>query len=280
MKRLSGGVDVGSKHHHIIVMNDEEKVLYDKKIAHKLSEFDKAVKEFREIEEREEGIVSFGIEGKNGYGAPFDRILIEQGFTLYNVDNLKLKRFRDVFGAEWRSDRRDAKMLAKMLKLRDYLNAEDEKALIPLEKIKGINEKLKILSRHQQTLIDEKTRLQNRLRKKLLEVCPDILELGDIDSKKMLRLLAKYPDFSSYKKLTLRSLLKIKMIGEKQASLILEDLRNIKYVKELVDIYKMIILSYARRILELKDEIEIVDKKLKEMGEKSPEAKRLKISLG
>lgn len=29
---------------------------------------------------------------------------------LYNVDNLKLRRFREVFGAEWRNDRRDAKM--------------------------------------------------------------------------------------------------------------------------------------------------------------------------
>ncbi|CAD7779429.1 MAG: hypothetical protein KIIPBIDF_01164 [Candidatus Methanoperedenaceae archaeon GB50] len=44
-----------------------------------------------------------------------------------------------------------------------------------VEKATKINEKLKILSRHQQTLIDEKIRLQNRLRKRLLEVCPEIV---------------------------------------------------------------------------------------------------------
>lgn len=280
VKRLSGGIDIGSEYHHAIIMNDEEKILYDKKIAHNLSEFDKAVKEFREIEGTQEGVVSFAIEGKNGYGAPFDRILIGRGFTLYNVDNLKLKRFRNVFGAEWRSDRRDAKMLAKMLKLRNYLNSEDDKAFIPVEKTAKVNEKLKVLTRHQQTLIEEKTRLQNRLRKRLLEVCPEILELGNTDSKKMLRLLAKYPDFSSYKKLTLETLVKIRMIGEKQASLILEDLRNIKYVEDLAGIYKTIILSHARRILELKDEIKMVDKKLEEMGEKSPEVKQLKSIPG
>jgi len=280
MKSLSGGIDIGSEHHHVIIMGDEEKILYDQKVSHKFSEFHRAVKEFREIEEREEGKISFAIEGKNGYGAPFDRILIENGFTLYNVDNLKLKRFRDVFGVEWRNDQRDAKMLAKMLRLRDYLDVKDEKAFIRVEKVSEVNERLKILSRHQQTLIDEKVRIQNRLRKRLLEVCPDILEVGDVDSKKMLRFLVKYPDFSSYKRLTMKALLKIEMIGEKQAFLMLESLRKIKYVEELADTYRTIILSYSRRILELKEEIEILDKKLEEIGERSFDVKRLKTIPG
>ena len=199
--------------------------MYDQKISHRFSDFYQAIKEFRETEKREKGIISFAIEGKNGYGAPFDRILIEEGFTLYNVDNLKLKRFRNVFGAEWKNDQRDAKMLAKMLKLKDHLDSENEKMFIPIEKANQVNEKLKILSRHQQTLINEKIRIQNRLGKRLLEVCPEILELGDTNSKKILRLLIKYPDFSKYKKITPKALLKIKMIGKKQASLMLETLR-------------------------------------------------------
>lgn len=280
MKRLSGGIDIGSEYHHIIIIDDEEKILYDQKIAHKFSEFYKAIKEFKGIKAREKAIISFAIEGKNGYGTPFDRILVENRFPLFNVDNLKLRRFRDVFGAEWRNDKRDAKMLAKMLKLRDYLDAENEKAFIAVEKPSEVNERLKILSRHQQALIDEKIRLNNRLKKKLLEVCPEILELGDTDSMKILRLLIRYPDFSRYKKLTLEALLKIKMIGEKQASLMLACLRNIQYSEALSDIYRIIILSYSRRILELKEEIQKLDKKLEEIGEKSPEVKRLKTIPG
>ncbi len=38
-------------------------------------------------------------------GPLFDRLLIENGFRLYNVDNLKLKRFKEMFGGEWRNDR-------------------------------------------------------------------------------------------------------------------------------------------------------------------------------
>lgn len=52
------------------------------------------------------------------------------------------------------------------------------------------------------------------LRKRLLEVCPDILEYGDTDGKKLLQLLKKYPDFSRYKKITMGALLKIETIGK------------------------------------------------------------------
>jgi transposase len=261
-------------------MDDSGKVLYDRKVAHRFSEFHEAIGELRGLEERELGKITFAIEGKNGYGAPFDRILIENGFKLYNVDNLKLRRFRDVFGAEWRNDRRDAKMLAKMLKLRDHVDAEDEKAFIAVEKTPAVHEKLRILSRHQQGLIDEKVRIQNRLRKRLLEVCPDIFEYGDTNSKKLLQLLKKYPEFSRYKKITLGALLKIETIGKKTAVSLVEGLRNIQYVEELAGIYKAIISSYCRRILELKEEIEMLDKELEETGQKSAEVMQLKSIMG
>lgn len=280
MKKLSGGIDIGSEHHHVIIINDEQKVLYDRKVAHKMSGFHKAIEEFREIEAREDMRISFAIEGKNGYGSPFDRILIDRGFTLYNVDNLKLRKFREVFGAEWRNDRRDAKMLAKMVKIRDQVESDREKVFIKVEKPPLVNEKLKILSRHQKSLINEKVRIENRLRKRLLEICPDILEFGDTGSKKLLRVLIKYPDFSRYKRLTMGGLIKIKGIGEKKARLMLESLREIDYYGELGDIYRTIILSNARRILELKEQIEMIDRQLEEIGEESREAKRLKSIPG
>ncbi len=280
MKKLAGGIDVGSERHHIVIMNDKEEILYDREVMHKFSEFRRAIEEFREIEAKEKVTITFAMEGKNGYGAPFDRILIENGFTLYNVDNLKLKRFKDVFGAEWRNDRRDAMMLAKMLKIRDYVDNGKEKAFIEIKRTPQINEKLKILSRHQQSLINEKIRIQNRLRKRILEICPDILEFGGTDSKKLLRLLIKYPDFSKYKKLTMAALLRVKTIGNKKASLMLEGLRQIDCVEELAEIYKPIISSNAGRILELKEEIKSIDAQLQEIGQMSGEVKRLKSMSG
>jgi len=280
MKRLSGGIDVGCESHHITILDEEGNVLYNKKISHRINEFTENIKLFRKLEKQERGKLSFALEGKNGYSAPLDRILLNKGFTLYNVDNLKLKRFREAFAGEWRDDERDSLMLSKMLKLKDHINSQREKVFIKIEKPSPLTQSLKLLSRHQQTLIDEKVRLTNRLSKKLLEVCPQILELGKVKSKKLIVILAKYPDFSKYKRITLKSLLKIKGIGEIGAPFLLKRLNNIEYMPGLTDIYKTIILSYAQRILELQKEIKDIDKSLDEIGNQSKEVNHLKTIPG
>ena len=280
MKRLSGGIDVGSVSHHITILGEEDNILYNQKVSHKLNEFTESIKQFKKIERKEKGEISFALEGKNGYSSPFDRILLSKGFTLYNVDNLKLKRFREAFAGEWKDDGRDALMLSKMLKLKQHINSKREKVFIKIEKPSPVTESLKILSRHQQTLIDEKVRLTNRLSKKLLEVCPRILELGKVKNKKIIAILAKYPDFSKYKRITLKSLLKIKGIGEMKAPFLLKRLNNIAYVPGLTDIYKTIISSFTKRISELQEEIKVIDKKLDEIGEKNKAVKHLKTIPG
>ena len=280
MKRLSGGIDVGSEFHHIIILDEEDNFLYNQKVSHQLSEFTESIKQFKQIEKQEGGKLSFALEGKNGYSAPFDQLLINQGFTLYNIDNFKLKRFREAFAGEWRDDQRDSLMLSKMLKLKDHLNSEREKVFIKIEKTSPVTESLKLLSRHQQTLIDEKVRLTNRLRKKLLEVCPEILKLAKLKEKKLIAILVKYPDFSKYRRITLKSLLKIKGIGEIQAPFLLKRLNHLEYMPGLTDIYQTIIFSYAKRILQLEEEIKDLDKKLDEIGEKSKEVNHLKTIPG
>lgn len=274
-QNLTGGIDIGSEKHHVIIMDEQGVVIYDQKVSHKFKEFHAAINKFKEIENSHKGKVSFAIEGKNGYGAPFDRILLEHGYRLYNIDNLKLKRFRDIFGAEWKNDQRDAKMLAKMLRLKAQLDTEDEEAFIEIVKPPIASEKLKLLSRHQQTLINEKVSLQNRLEKKLLEVCPEMLDLGNLKSKKLLRILVKYPDFSKYKNLKFRSLEKIEKIGKTYASSIYPRLVKIEYVKELSDVYKIIIYSIAKNILDIKSQIDALDKKLDEIGQQVSVVKRL-----
>ena len=79
MKRLSGGIDVGSESHHILILDDEDNVLYNKKISHRIDEFTENIKLFRKLEKQERGKLSFALEGKNGYSAPFDQILLNQG---------------------------------------------------------------------------------------------------------------------------------------------------------------------------------------------------------
>jgi transposase len=171
-------------------------------------------------------------------------------------------------------------MLSKMLKLKEHIDSKREKVFIKIEKPSPVTESLKLLSRHQQTLIDEKVRLTNRLRKKLLEVSPQILRLAKLKNKKIIAILAQYPDFSKYKRITLKSLLKIKGIGKKQAPFLLKRLNHLEYVPGLTDIYQTIISSYAKRISELQKEIKDIDRKLDEIGEKNKEVNHLKTIPG
>ena len=271
---------MGSESHHITILDEEDNILYNQKISHKLNEFAEGINLFKQIEKRKGGKISFALEGKNGYSAPFDQLLIDQGFILYNVDNFKLKRFREAFVGEWRDDQRDSLMLSKMLKLKDHINSQREKVFIKIVKPSPVTESLKLLSRHQQVLIDEKIRMMNRLRKKLLEVCPQILKLSKLKNKKIIAILVKYPDFSKYKRITLKSLLKIRGIGKRQAPFLLKRLNHIEYMPGLTGIYKTIIFSYAKRISELQEEIKDIDKSLDEIGEKDKAVKHLKTIPG
>jgi len=44
MKRLSGGIDVGSASHHITILDEEDHILYNQKVSHQLSEFAESIK--------------------------------------------------------------------------------------------------------------------------------------------------------------------------------------------------------------------------------------------
>jgi len=70
VKRLSGGIDIGSESHHIIILDEEDNVLYNKKISHKLNEFTKNIDLFKQIEKQEGRKLSFALGGKNDYSAP------------------------------------------------------------------------------------------------------------------------------------------------------------------------------------------------------------------
>ena len=50
MKRLSGGIDVGSEFHHITILDDEDHILYNQKVSHRLNEFTESINLFRKIE--------------------------------------------------------------------------------------------------------------------------------------------------------------------------------------------------------------------------------------
>jgi transposase len=207
-------------------------------------------------------------------------MLLDEGIEVFNVDNLKLKRFKDVFQGEWKTDQRDARMLAKILKVKDSMDDTREKAFNRIDKYDLEKERLKILSRHYETLTHERVRLLSRLKKEITEICPEFLDIVNYKSGKALNILKKFPDFSRYKKLHKYRLVKMKGIGESWAEKHCESLRSIECTPELAKLYAGIIQSNVKRILEIKKEQSEIMDVLEKESEKIQEVRLLKSIPG
>jgi len=59
------------------------------------------------------------MEGFNGYARPLDKLIQKLGYTLYNVNNLKLARFKQIFPGAAKTDRLDARKILELSHLKD-----------------------------------------------------------------------------------------------------------------------------------------------------------------
>lgn len=282
MRTLSGGIDIGSEQHVVVILDETGKTIYQREVEHSYPAFEETIGELKTLEKKRGASITFAIEGKNGYSAPFDRLLVQAGFTLFNIDNLKLRNFRSVFGAECKTDPRDAHMLAKLMSLKDHIEQEEtDKVFIAILPSPLIHEQLKILSRYQRMLIEEKTRYTNRLKKKVLEFCPDLLKIfPKVDQKRILRQLIQHPNISQYKHLTVQDLKKIKGFGCRTIARTLGSIQSVQYEKDFVEEFSTVLGGLAKRLLEAIEEIEAVERQMEQIGEKSKDVKLLKSLPG
>ncbi|TFH06949.1 MAG: hypothetical protein E4H08_10275 [Candidatus Atribacteria bacterium] len=133
--------------------------------------------------------VAVAMEGYNGYARPLDRLVQEKGYRLFNVNNLKLARFKGVFPGAAKTDPIDTRKILELFRPKDQLpmakDAIQEVVSMPL-----VNEKLKRLSRRRRRLVIEKMRVLNRMQADLQAVCPELLAAtNDADNLWFLRLL-------------------------------------------------------------------------------------------
>ena len=86
-----------------------EKVLEEFEIAHRPEGFE----QFFSRTERHQRVrnceVAVAMEGFNGCARPLDTIVRRHGYRLYNINNLKLARFKEIFPGAAKSDRIDAR---------------------------------------------------------------------------------------------------------------------------------------------------------------------------
>ncbi len=267
------GVDVGQKSHQVGIAGPDGTILEEFTIPHSQEGFQEF---FRRIERRCQEValpVAVAMEGYNGHGRPLDRLIQEKGYTLYNVNNLKLARFREIFPGPAKTDSLDVRKILELFHLKDHLPlAKDVLQEVP--RIPPVNEKLKRLTRRRRQLVNEKVRVISRMQADLQAICPELLSItGSADNLWFLRFLSSREDLRKLGRMHKSSLLAIPGIGNKYATVIQEWQKGSKFSQEVEYVGPQV--SDAKRILELLKEIAALDKAIEELSQESELARQI-----
>jgi len=268
------GVDVGCKAHRVAISDSDGSILEEFDISHTDAGF---CDFFRRIDHHRQELdlpVAVAMEGFNGYARPLDRLIQERGYTLYNVNNLKLARFKEVFPAAAKTDPIDTRKILELFHLKDHLPLAKD-ALQKVVSAPLVNDKLKRLSRRRRQLVNEKVRVANRIQSDLQAVCPELLAITKkLSNLWFLRFLTCRDDLTQLAHLRHTTLLKIPGIGQKYARIIQEWQRRASFSAEVEYVGPMIIQD-ARRILELLSQIHILDEAMDKLADRSELACRI-----
>jgi len=101
-------VDIGCRRHSVAIGLSNGDVLDEFAIFHRPEGFKQFFERIEHHRQRHGGAVALAMEGYNGYARPLDNLVKVRGYELYNINNLKLARFKEIFPAAAKNDRIDA----------------------------------------------------------------------------------------------------------------------------------------------------------------------------
>ncbi len=271
---LCVGIDVGCKAHRVGIAHPDGSILEEFDISHNDVGFQEF---FRRIEEHRERMglpVAVAMEGFNGYARPLDRLVLDNHYRLYNVNNMKLAQFKKIFPGPAKTDAIDTRKILELFILKEHLPMAKD-ALQEVVAAPAVNEKLKRLSRRRRRLVIEKTRVLNRIQADLQAVCPELLSAThDADNLWFLRFITLREDLRQLARLRRATILQIPSVGQKYARIIQDWQRGAKFSSEVEYVGPMIIED-ARRILELRNQIHALDEAMEDLAVHSEIARRL-----
>lgn len=266
-------VDIGSQNHRVAIGLSDGSILEEFEITHNSEGFRDFFSRISRYE-KYGCCVEVAMEGYNGYARPLDSLVRAREYRLYNINNLKLARFKEIFPAAAKSDQIDARKGLELFQLRDTLPmAKDvlqEVAAVPEE-----NEILKRLSRRRSRLVNEKVRVLNNMQADLQAVCPGLLEMTrNAGNLWFLRFLTSTDDLRKLSRMRLATIQKIPGIGKKYAGLIMQWQKRAHFSDEIEWVGEMI-QEDAARVLELIEKIDALEDKCEEVAKRSHIARTL-----
>lgn len=265
---LRVGVDVGCHSHNVAIGLSTGEILEEFSIVHEPEGFRQF---FSRIEENERNYgcpVAVAMEGYNGYARPLDSLVRARNYRLFNINNLKLARFKEIFPGAAKTDDIDARKALELFQLRDHLPIAKD-VLQEVRATPQENEILKRLTRRRRRLVNERVRVLNNLQADLQSVCPGILELtGNAGNLWFLRFLTSTEDLRKLARLRKTTICKIPGIGPKYSEIIRNWQQRAVFSRETEWVGDMI-QQDAERVLSLHDQIATLETRIAEVAAKS-----------
>lgn len=268
------GVDVGCHAHSVAIGLCSGEVLEEFELVHGEEGFEEFFARVEAWRRRYGGEVSVAMEGYNGWARPLDTRVRSQGYRLYNLNNLKLARFKEIFPAAAKSDRIDARKALELFQLCEHLPSA--KGVLQ-EVVSGTveDEQLKRLTRRRRALVEEKGGVLNRLQADLQAVCPALLAItGEAGNLWFLNFLSHSDELRKLARLRSKTVLGIRGIGRRYAEVIGAWQQRARFSHE-VDWVGPMIVEDARRVLELRAQIQALEGRCRELVAQSPLAQRI-----
>ena len=211
---LRVSVDIGCRSHNVAIGLSSGEILDEFSITHEPEGFRQFFSRIEKQERRFGCPVAVAMEGYNGYARPLDTLVRARDYRLFNINNLKLARFKEIFPGAAKTDAIDARKGLELFQLRDHLPMAKD-VLQEVRKTPQENEILKRLSRRRRRLVDERVRVLNNLQADLQAVCPGLLEItGEADNLWFLRFLTSTDDLRKLARMREATIRKIPGIGK------------------------------------------------------------------
>lgn len=272
--RIFVSVDVGSRRHRAAIGDREGKVLDEFDFEHTKEGFEKFFNHVSRQERVAGGPVCVAMEGYNGWARPLDEQVLERGWRLFNVNNLKLARYKEIFPAAAKTDRIDCRKMLELFRLQETLPL-GKQVLQEVKRVPLVHRELKRLTRRRRQLVNDKVSVVNRLQTDLQAACPGLLNITRRASNIwFLRFLTSQDGLQELSRLNRQSLMEIPGIGVKYADKIQQWQSEAIFSEECEWVSEMIAAD-ARRILELVGAINVLEKRIEVVSERSPLARRL-----
>jgi transposase len=266
--QLRVGVDVGSRCHSVAIGLADGRLLEEFEILHTAVGFQDFFSRIEGHAKTHPYPIAVAMEGYNGHVRPLDSLVRARGWRLFNVNNLKLARFKEIFPAAAKSDRIDTRKTLELFQLRDHLPMAGD-VLQEIMATPEENHILKRLSRRRRRLVNERVRVVNSVQADLQAVAPGLLQITRyVGNLWFLTFLTCRKDLRKLARVRRASLLKLPGIGPTYADRI-QAWQNGACFGHDARLVGDMIRQDAERILELNRQIKALEVEMARIAAKS-----------